>query len=73
MPVTTYDPTTGKWRKLNKEEVIAESVDIENKHPCDLCWEDARDNGIYAWPIKEECIKAFRRCSCGRVLEVIVK
>lgn len=72
MPVTKYDPATGKWRKLTKDEVIAES-DIENNRPCDLCWEDARDNGIYAWPIKADCIKAFKRCSCGRVLEVITK
>lgn len=69
MPITKYNPETGKWEKETKEEVM-EKQDIEGNKPCDLCWEDARDNGIYVWPLKLPPEK-FKRCKCGRMIGVL--
>lgn len=62
-----YDYTTELWRRETKEEVM-EKQDIEGNKPCDLCWEAARDQGVYAFPLTEAV--TLKRCPCGRMIGV---
>lgn len=58
----------GKWIKETKEEVMLKE-DIEGKNPCEKCWELARDNGIYSWPLLPEKLAEVKRCEvCQRVI-----
>ena len=66
MSFTEYDLITGQWRKRTKTEVMND-VDCEGNRPCEQCWEDARDKGIYAWPLKVNADR-FNRCVCGRMI-----
>ena len=68
MPLEIYDDKTGTWRKENKEEIMSQQ-DIEGNHPCEDCWEHARDKGLYVWPLKIPAEK-FKRCKCGRMIGV---
>lgn len=45
MKARIYNPTNGKREEETKKQVMAQ-VDMEGNKPCDLCWEQARDNGI---------------------------
>lgn len=65
--ITTYNPKTGKWEPESKEDVLKKE-DIEGNRPCDLCWESARDQGVYVFPLKEAV--AIKRCPCGRMIGV---
>ena len=58
----------GKWVDETKEEVQAR-VDIEGKSPCDRCWKEARDNGIYVWPLLPAALRKAVRCPvCKRLI-----
>lgn len=58
----------GKWVKESKEEVM-DKEDLEGKKPCEKCWKSALDNGVYSWPLREEFLKAAKRCpKCGRII-----
>lgn len=59
---------SGKWRKETKAEVMRQE-DIEGKRPCSKCWKEARDNGVYVWPLLPSALKRATRCpGCSRVL-----
>ena len=58
-----------KTKKLESKEKILRMVDLENKSPCDLCWENARDNGIYCFPLTQEGKNLAKRCkNCNRII-----
>ena len=67
--IELYDSVTGTWRKETKEEVMVKR-DIEGNHPCEECWESARDSGIYSWPLKISPSN-FKRCRCNRMIGII--
>lgn len=58
----------GEWRKETRAEVMRRE-DLEGKCPCDVCWKEARDHGVYVWPLLPEAREKLKRCeSCGRVI-----
>jgi len=65
--IEIYDPKTNSWRSETKEEVL-EHEDIEGNKPCDLCWEQARSNGVYSFPLKNSIV--LKRCPCGRMIGI---
>lgn len=64
MAALNLNPITGEWEPETKEQVMSKT-DIENKHPCELCWEAAKD-WMYVWPFRPDI--ELLRCQCGRVL-----
>jgi hypothetical protein len=63
--ITVYDKITDSWRPQNKQEVMNDYPDLEGFRPCDECWENARDNGVYCWPLNKDP-ETVKRCKCGR-------
>lgn len=67
MSILNYNSKTGKWEPESKEEVL-QKEDLEGNKPCELCWEDARDNGVYSFPLTDKV--TLKRCGCGRMIGI---